>query len=730
MISENSSWKIKMGCAPGGMAYLMRENGKRRLWLFAFLSFIMLCSYPVTMVLGLNRYGMDRLADRQEFAFDLLGIQNTYTVFLLTVGAMVCAVNGFSWLYSRKKADMYLSQPVSAKSRFLTIYLNGILIYYIPYMISLFLGILAATGMGAASAAMLMTLCHMLLAGFIYFLAVYNLMTAAAMLTGHTAAASFLGLVFLLYETVLRVVLDEYCALYFSTFARRTKMKGLFSPVSRIVTVYQKNQLIWENQAVTVAEVWEKQILPMLPGFLLLLAEAVLFGFAAFFCYKKRPAEASGRAIAFPEIKEPLKVLLMVLSGLLGSCIFCEISNSTKPYIAVLGLIFGILFCQAVMEMIYEGDIRAFLSHKKSFAAGAALALICYLFFAWDISGYNTWVPDAEQVESAAVEIEFDNRYWFEYADEKFRKVWNDSYELEHMAVKDVSGILSLARDGMGKDAPEQDINKQLRCTVKYTMKNGAEKYRIFFIDYEKEQRVLDILFANEEYKRGKHQILEERMDTLFQNGRLRYSNGLQEAQLPDKDVYDLMKAYQKDVYDMSFTDIKEVIPCGTLELVCSYPNGTEGSLKYPVFPSYQRTLAYLQGKNISYLLEITPEAVDNIRVVDYNTPDGMEIVDKEMQFFGASTTMESVETANKSAEYRDREQIEELLAHSYPSSLSGWAYASDKGKKEFQVVLYPADNEEALMYHWDATDFLMDAADAPDFVAKDLESNDSNMEK
>ena len=33
---------------------------------------------------------------------------------------------GFSWLYSRKKTDMYMSVPVSSGKRYFTIYLNGI----------------------------------------------------------------------------------------------------------------------------------------------------------------------------------------------------------------------------------------------------------------------------------------------------------------------------------------------------------------------------------------------------------------------------------------------------------------------------------------------------------------------------------------------------------------------------------------------------------------------------
>ena len=74
-------------------------------------------------------------------------------------------------------------------------------------------------------------------------------------------------------------------------------------------------------------------------------------------------------------------------------------------FVAVPGLVLGIGFCQVLMEIVYEGDMRAFTGHKRSFAAGAAAAVAGYLFFALDISGYDTWIPAPEQVESAAIEI-------------------------------------------------------------------------------------------------------------------------------------------------------------------------------------------------------------------------------------------------------------------------------------------------------------------------------------
>ena len=62
-MSENYSWKTEKQNKKrpaSGILMLMRENGKRRLGLFALLTFAMLLCYPVMTALTLSRYGRDR----------------------------------------------------------------------------------------------------------------------------------------------------------------------------------------------------------------------------------------------------------------------------------------------------------------------------------------------------------------------------------------------------------------------------------------------------------------------------------------------------------------------------------------------------------------------------------------------------------------------------------------------------------------------------------------------
>lgn len=721
MMSKNSSCgteKLHSGHAAPEMIAQMRENGKRRMWLFALFSFVMLLFYPLWAALTLNRYaegGAAELLIRQSVGHDVLGL-TAATVFLLTIGGILCAAEGFSWIYSRRKIDMYLSQPITAGRRFAMTYLNGILLYFIPYLTAVLLSLLIIAGAGAATAALFVNVLFTLPAALVYFLAVCNLTLTAMMLAGRRGMAGILAGMGFLYDPLIWVLLESHCSTYFSTYANRADRKQYLSPICRMIVMLDRSTFSVKEEAVQIGDVAEKLIRPMLPGVFTLLAEAILFGAAAYLCYKKRPMEAVAQATAFPAIQGPVKVFLMVLAGLLGSEAFCNIAGNKSFFVGFSGLVLGILFCQAVMEILYGGDLKAFHRHKKSFAVGAAAALLIYLFFVFDLSGYDTWVPREEKVESAAIEIAFGNQYNFNRVDEDGMWVWDDDYGLNSMEMTDVSSILSLASDGMGRDALEQDPDTRVRCEVRYNMKDGRKKYRSFYIDYEKEKTVLDILFANEEYKEGTNQVLSDEMDWIFERSRAYYDNGMQEREIVDKNALPLVRAYRQDLREMSFTDIRDAVPCGTIKLRYRTDDLQEYELEYPVFSTYTKTVEYLRGKNIDLYLKINPEAVESIRVVRYG--EDLEVTEKE-RFFGASIS--STKTADIAAEeYTQKAQIGEILGSIYPGSLAKWVYLPEILEENIAVSVQEADNAQAWHYDWNSG-FLMKKGELPEFVKEDL---------
>lgn len=122
----------------------IKTNARRRVWLIVltFLGFFF--SMPVLTALVLSTEKM-YMADYRQTDIYLgqifarsIGLNGGMAVFISMV-AIIAAIQGFSYMYQRKKLDMYMSVPVTKGRRFAAIYLNGFLVYFLSYLLNLLL---------------------------------------------------------------------------------------------------------------------------------------------------------------------------------------------------------------------------------------------------------------------------------------------------------------------------------------------------------------------------------------------------------------------------------------------------------------------------------------------------------------------------------------------------------------------------------------------------------------
>ena len=95
----------------------LKQNAVRRTWsilLFAISFFFVL---PVTLMVNFSsllKYTEEQfLAKQMLVSFKSVVVLNPFIMAATVIFAIIAAIHGFSYLYSRKKTDMYLSVPVS-----------------------------------------------------------------------------------------------------------------------------------------------------------------------------------------------------------------------------------------------------------------------------------------------------------------------------------------------------------------------------------------------------------------------------------------------------------------------------------------------------------------------------------------------------------------------------------------------------------------------------------------
>lgn len=247
MTSKNSFWVS------------LKENNKRRIWLWILSAFTYLVVLPTVTAMFISSYktnnsylieqygesaGMERI--RQETMNQLLKIFNGDNLLLLVIisgVAIVSGIQGFSYLYHKNKIDFYQAAPVKQSRRFLTIWLNGVLVYLIPGFAGTVLCLLVMAGNQMLTAEILQqTGITFFLLLFVY-LGCYHMTILAVMLTGNVLITCLGTGVFFLYEWMVRSVLSGYKLLFFHIIPHLTSRICRISLQSPCLSVTVKKEV-------------------------------------------------------------------------------------------------------------------------------------------------------------------------------------------------------------------------------------------------------------------------------------------------------------------------------------------------------------------------------------------------------------------------------------------------------------------------------------------------------
>ena len=132
--------------------------------------------------------------------------------------AVVIAHQGFAYVFSRRELDFYMSQPVKRSRHFRDVYINGIMLFALPYMISVFLGVCVAEGMHSMSTLVFGEILYGMLRMFFFFVAVYSIAVIAVLTTGREIYAILVTIFLLLFEFVAHAVLALLRSYYLVTY--------------------------------------------------------------------------------------------------------------------------------------------------------------------------------------------------------------------------------------------------------------------------------------------------------------------------------------------------------------------------------------------------------------------------------------------------------------------------------------------------------------------------------
>lgn len=696
MMSKHSLWDS------------LKENNKRRLWIWAVSCIVWLLTYPVGMIVissrrllrlngGFNNKNEVISKIMTETTRDWL-CANEFVIVLCVIMAVITAIQGFSYLYSKKKMDFYKSMPVSEPKRFLVITINGFFIFFIPFVVSLILGMVVAAVNGAKMMELVAEILIFSGEVLLLYLGIFALTALAVMLTGQLIITLFAVAIFMSYEMIILFLLRALKMLYFDYYS------GI-GETDRIIS----QPIYWLIQL---------QMEPEISSLLAMIAVGAVFFLLAYLCFRRRPAEAAGKAMAFPMSKPIVKFLLVIPAVLSAGTIIADIlgeantANTIAVQIFIMVLV--LILASGLIEVIYEMDIKAALRKKRQILwSGLGTAAVFCIFF-FDLTGYDAWIPKQTQLSSGIVMMEetaYINEYW---SPDLKQRIGQYQFYQDMEGVTDLEAILDLS----GRKLADDDETQETHINLGYRMKSGKVVWRNFAVGADAEES-LNRIVGSQEYKEQVYQIYNEE---LFQNVKVKakvsFDKGISVDNLPAEDLDLIRSLLLEDMKNLDFSTMYRQNIVGKLEIETPLEKVAGNSYygrslytRFELYPEYVNVLGYLADQGIYMDGYVKPEDVLSITVTNYHSE-----LDEDT-YMDSDTATEF--THDVTVTYDNPEQIKEILGSIYPSDFSN-RWMNDRIDFNYSVEITLKKSAGNSAYYRGYTSYNILKENKPAFLEQD----------
>jgi len=355
-----------------------------------------------------------RSADPQKELFqEALNLPNSLPAgILLAAGcAVLCAMAVFGFLYSHRSACWTHALPLRREALFTTQYLAGLSMMLLPLAAAALLtaiveiSLLPAANWGATLSALI----SWLLAQSGICLFFFSFAAFCAMFTGHILALpAFYAIFNFIVSGVTELVHTVLRGFYygFSGFTEEvyTVVKW-FTPVARLEEAVRSYSYAPAFPAdtpldavVTSPRVLEFQGLGAVGIYAI---AAVALAVCAFFLYRARRLESAGDVVSVKAMRPVFKYGVALCAGLaLGMVTTMFIGGGEIPLMCAI-VVWGVIGCFGA-QMLLDKSFRVFRKWKGA-AAVAAVFIALFLVVNFDLTGFETRIPDPSTVDSVEV---------------------------------------------------------------------------------------------------------------------------------------------------------------------------------------------------------------------------------------------------------------------------------------------------------------------------------------
>lgn len=570
----------------------------------------------------------DVLKNAQNSIAQVISFDSPFIKLVLIVLATLCGVAMFRYLHDRRQVDFYHALPISRGKLFAVNYISGVLLVLPFYLIVLVIGLIFVSAMGLGGQITGALLVQSILGNIAYFLLNYTVAVLCTVLTGNTIITVLLGIWAQLGIPVLMVMVQCYQAMFYETFSSAV-------PLMQTLVLYGSpmcNYLATMQHSHTMSvPLFTSTAMDTAGGMAILIYPVVLtivLGVLSYFLFVRRKSENTGMAVSFRRVKAPIKWFMSVFSGLGFGLIFTVIFTGTSGGMW-FGLVFGVVLCHMVVEIIYDFDFKALLHHWKQMIVLAILAVVVVAGIKNDVFGYDSYIPDVDDIASASIESPYYTIDWDYHDQSDYKNQLSDAESIEkiHQIAE-----LSVAN----KDSWEVGESSHT-YTIHYTLKNGDHVSRCYSRISQKivEDAMVDLV-ASEPYLKQYATIQTVRIPETNEEGMTRLevrNSAAPEGTLPQatlisrNEIQEVIDQLRADQIANAEEHLKE-FPVMQLTLENEWveePEDDRGavySANLMVYAADTDTLALIKRLTGVEPVKLTHENVNSIEITQYDEQD------------------------------------------------------------------------------------------------------------
>lgn len=403
-------------------------------------------------------------------------------VFALLAGLIV-AMAVCSHMYNNRSANFMGALPARREGQFLSTYLAGLTMLIAPNLVIFLLTLLVEA---AAGTVMWLPLLFWLaaLSGMEFFF--YSFAVCLGQFTGHILALPvyygiFNAIVLAVYS-LLNWVMHVY---YYGFYGMDISPGGLIYWCTPVLALLEMDIDVLEENGVWITDIeglWTVGVYAVV---------AVVLTVCALLLYRRRNLETAGDIVAVKAMRPVFKYGVAACAGLFLGFLTEELLGGGELLLMIAVILWGVIG-YFVAQMLLDKTIRVFRKWKGAVAVTGAF-LVLFAMISFDLTGYETRVPAANDVYS--VSIRGLQSYPYDSGSSLYVTLTDPEGIADVVALHEA--VVKFGEDGEPSEDGQYNWNS-IRMT--YTLKSGRLISRSYYVAMGKELTALaeDLLNDNE----------------------------------------------------------------------------------------------------------------------------------------------------------------------------------------------------------------------------------------